>query len=70
MNTNRLNVNPTSLTGISTVVAGSFTAGADTAGKGFILILRSSIVVSPFSSPTSAGSFDIATSSSCLSLGK
>jgi hypothetical protein len=39
-------------------------------GKGFILILRSSIIVSPFSSPTSAGSFAMATSSSCFSRGK
>ena len=40
------------------------------AGKGLILIFLSSITVSPFSSPTSAGSFDIAISSSCLSRGK
>lgn len=39
-------------------------------GKGFILILRSSMTVSPFSSHNSAGSFDMATSSSCLSRGK
>lgn len=39
-------------------------------GKGFILILRSSIIAPPFSSPTSAGSFDIAACSSSVSRGK
>lgn len=63
-----LRVNLTSLTGGSLRTWGGF--GTFFLGKGFILIFRSSIMVSPFSSPTSAGSFDNATSSSCLSRGK
>lgn len=67
--TNRL-TSPTSLTGTS--IGDWEDLGTDffTLGNGFILILRSSMVVSPFSSPTSAGSLEMATSSSCLSRGK
>lgn len=68
--TNRLNVSPTSETGRSNEAVEGFGVDADTAGKGFILIFLSSIIVSPFSSPTSAGSFETAISSSSLSLGK
>jgi len=63
-----LQTKPTSLIGRSIAHSG----GLETflLGKGFILILRSAMIVSPFSSPTSAGSLVKATCSSCLSRGK
>ena len=63
------NADPESERGRSTRVADTVLSTTP-AGKGLILIFLSSITVSPFSSPTSAGSFNIAISSSCLSRGK